>query len=495
MRMRGDIDLHYLKNLLQSINKKMIHYLNENAHWWGYSDPDHLKPKNCLNRVGKVAQEVAELESEFNEHFSDILKWSRIIQKKVAAVNDEALKKYIEGLHKKNDHLARLTEDSAANKKEKIVYVGDILSLAQELEALEEISKFTDKIKKEFSEIEYKNKKFFELYYLLLQILHEYSSNQEIKKLLIEELKTQEEAEWDFNSKDENTCIESAFIKLDEAVLFDSKEHQQFCKKWDVTGSLEDYPFWLEMVVSNQIKQDLDEGNYHKIPTLVGMKFGVIALSDQEEKQKGWSPAEKQRLKTEISIWTYSNIIKYFTSYMVQFAISNPDADIDAKGLRIKIDVLDPLLVNIEKARSLEYLGLKVKDEKAEIIRLQNVFYNPSNGLSEKKGNVQQIIMHKDLLTAGYTTDISGYICFKKPSSQCNSPSTFATLHEKFDKEIKKMVGMGVANQCSFAASPSIEFESNRHKENPNDGYSQTINAFENKVEPAQSRINLKGLR
>lgn len=296
--------------------------------------------------------------------------------------------------------------------------------------------------------------KIFEQYCYLLKLLNQRANNTEIKNILIHELSNLDEAEWISEHIDIDTKIECALRNLSEAVSYESRVHQLFCKKWRVYGAMSDYSIWLELMDANIVKEALDNDYYHKIPILFGMCFGMNVLN-QEQK---FNVKEKIRLRNEIEIWSYSNLVKFFTEYMVEFAILHPDEDIEKKGRDIAHYVLPKLMMQVQKMRSYKYLKLETHDETIEIAKQLKVFYNEVK-LSEPIGNVQRILAKSDVLKDSiYSTDVSGFINFipnnqaKTHSNSHNfsqialTPSFIQTKKtENFKRLRKALKGSGIA--------------------------------------------------
>lgn len=179
-----------------------------------------------------------------------------------------------------------------------------------------------------------------------------------------------------------------------DANLYDSLEHQLFCEKWHVSGVIEDYPQWNNMV--SHLFEDLDNKNFHVISERVTIAYGLNKKSDfispdeYEEVKPSENPeALKKALKNEIEIWKPENLLKLFNEYFVYYYQKNPPniSEIESFALKIRNKVLIPLIKNFVNAGR-HSIGLSDYEIQPVIDRYEAIIFQIKKQLAQPSEDV-----------------------------------------------------------------------------------------------------------
>lgn len=257
--------------------------------------------------------------------------------------------------------------------------------------------------------------------------------------------------------------------------------------KWGVfDNEMKDYPFWQEMLV--KMKSHLDAETYSIILFEVTEKFGIKerssvkpqdsrysqVMSDKKKEEKeGIKPLTGDELKKELDIWTFDNLLKYFTEYMLEYAKENPNADISKKGTDIKNNVLNKLMDNVVKRRS--SLNLATYSEEKD------------NKLSIFFKNVGHIIANIRMLKEPieYTFDIEGLITITKKQQPVVEQAAPPAQPEESCDALKKEV-IEVLHNYINSGRNFIKFFPAKHK-----SYADNLKIKINKINKKEDVIAL----
>src|SRR5262245_12167646 len=107
-----------------------------------------------------------------------------------------------------------------------------------------------------------------------------------------------------------------------------TEEHKAFCEKWKIVDRDQDFPFWELML--EEMRDKLDEGQFLQIPVKVARVFADASIT---------------RLKIELKIWTFENLNRFLTEYILKLVLKNGiNQELDDKVISIGKNVLNPLL-------------------------------------------------------------------------------------------------------------------------------------------------------
>lgn len=235
------------------------------------------------------------------------------------------------------------------DEKQKII--AEFLAYAKELEANQESDLYNQYFK------------FLSQVRFLKQNVSE-PLRKKLQGTLIQELSSLEEIEWQ-NNGDNDENIERALIQLSNAVLYESPEHFQFSKKWNVAESKSHFPVWLNFVdkILDE-NSDLRKGYLGKVVSDLCCEYGIhhpgfadtknVEINqiisdiniDEHAGEHTHVPENQSKsifdLQDELPIWTPANIAYVFTLYM-RNSLPIID-DVDSTKKKISHFVIAPLI-------------------------------------------------------------------------------------------------------------------------------------------------------
>lgn len=443
MRSRNHIDASTLTQLSHQIQDALGEYSQQNKHWHRlFTDPDKIKPQEFMQIVKKnlddtsLRQRMNDIRAQLVEHCHFIVQMiNKVIHHPSYWDVENNVGKVLSTIPQLKHPIVIHTPQQQADVAEFIQQVRLGLN-AIDRQAL------TDKVRLELNEVderiraiaegldqlETRHNEYFDKYVILLKLLQRFSHNPQLKALLIHELSHLEESQWHHIHGDVPFKIKQALSILDEQRLYNSTEHYLFCKTWDVVGHKNQYPVWTSLLLNQDINKDLDDKYYGKIVCRFRDQFGLVDLANQDM-AKFLNASEKAALAKEIEIWSFKNITKFFTKYLCEFSVRHPEADIIAKGLEIKNDLLVPLMKEVERALHLPYINRTVFGKPDEWAR---IFFDSGKSTRDTLGNVQRIAAQRDILKNSVPElDGVGHVYFvpKASITSMSSRHTTSCLH------------------------------------------------------------------
>ena len=102
----------------------------------------------------------------------------------------------------------------------------------------------------------------------------------DLQNILIQQLQSLKEADWEEKKRDERYKSEDldgriayCLNRLNDAMYFSSKSEQSFCDKWKVHGSMNDYYVWLHLLAN--FKLQIDAGYLTRLLSELRHRFGL----------------------------------------------------------------------------------------------------------------------------------------------------------------------------------------------------------------------------
>lgn len=478
MRSRNHIDAKSLTLLSNKIQNALGEYSKQNKHWHKlFSDPHKIKPNEFMLKIKKniddtsLRQRMDAVRSTITKDCHTIMQTIRNIIKHPSYLDTENRVGTILG---SIDQLVIPTSINSSTENRDVTYF--IKQIRACLDAVDRQA-LTDKVRLELntvdeclravveglSKLETLNNEYFEIHINILKLLRGVSHNPQMNALLVEELSTLEESQWHQMKGDMSQKIKQALIILDEQRLYDSTDHFVFCKTWQVVGHTNQYPIWTDLLLSHETNNDLDDKCYGKIVCDFRNRFGLVDLANQDS-AKFLNPSEKAALAKEIEIWSFKNITKYFSNYLFEFAIRHPNADVVAKGLEIKNELLMPLMKEVERAHYLPYINRTVFGKPEEWAK---IFFDSGKSMGESLGNVQRIAAQREML-ADRTPQLDGtghvYFVPKNATGLVNKRSTTVNLHSALGGVMAPAATTDKVSALSPAVAPATESKTSKQE-------------------------------
>lgn len=403
MKTRNDIKANYVISLIDDITKIISTYQQKHYHWWRQEDPEDLHPHQFLQSLEKVRLQVKESQARIQEFCTEVLNLFEQL-KNIIPLNYDLISiqdKLQIAKEKLKDQFEKINSEELVDIE--IIYqLLEILKVDMQdcTDSSVGLNCFAD-IMLLIGYIDSERNRFFDQYISIVDLLTKHINHEALRNVLLNELKSLREANESLVSNKE--YIEQACKNIKKAALFTSRRHQLFCQAWGVSGDMHDYRVWLALIETNLIKEELDNDCYMKIPILFAGKFTVI-------QNHSINNEIKNRWEREIEIWSHTNLIKFFTQYLFDYALTNPNADIEKKGNDI-VYLLVEIISKVQQIRS--SLGMELYNSN-EITTALKIFFNSSLAPEEKLGNVQQLMRHQTSLKelAYVFSPIDGRIIF-----------------------------------------------------------------------------------